>query len=84
VARIHLYSDELMDRLRELPHVSFVPIERVIESTRHAIRRLPLEEAERAYESLQRYYLQAAGARGEAIARGLETRLETRRRSEVR
>jgi arabinofuranosyltransferase len=81
VARIHLYSDEVMDPLRELSYVSFVPIEEVIEHVRRVIQRAPLEKAERAYEWLQRYYLRAAGTRGEAIARGLEASLEIRRRS---
>ncbi len=79
-ARIHLYSDEVMDRLRRVPGVSFVPIERVIESARREIERAPAEEAERIYRRLERYYFRSAGARGRQVARALRAAVDAKRR----
>jgi hypothetical protein len=79
VARIHLYSDEVMDRLRDVPGVSFVPIESVIERRREQIEHATLERAERIFERLDRYYFRKAGARGEPAARELRALIEARR-----
>jgi hypothetical protein len=79
VARVHLYSDEVMDRLRDVPGVSFVPIESVIERRREQIERAPLERAERIFARLYRYYFRAAGRRGEPAARELRALLEAKR-----
>jgi hypothetical protein len=79
VARIHLYSDEVMDRLRGVPDVSFVPIESVIERRREQIERAPLDRAERIFERLHRYYFRAAGPRGEPAARELRALIEAKR-----
>jgi len=79
VARIHLYSDPVMDRLRDVPGVSFVPIEAVIERRREQIERASLERAERIFERLDRYYFRAAGPRGEPAARELRALVEAKR-----
>jgi hypothetical protein len=68
-----------MDRLREVPDVSFVPIESVIERRREQIERAPLDRAERIFERLHRYYFRAAGPRGEPAARELRALIEARR-----
>jgi hypothetical protein len=79
-ARIHIYSDDVMDALRGLPDVDFVPIERVVELSKRRMERASLGEAERIYEDLQRFYFRTAGARGEALNRELQAYLDRRRR----
>ena len=78
VARIRLYSDAVMDPLRSLPGVSFVPIEETIVSALHDIERATPEEAERIYASLHRYYFRAAGERAQQVARHLRARVDAR------
>ena len=77
-ARIHLYSDEVMDPLRRVPGVSFVPIEHVIESARRKIEHAPPDEAERIYGQLDRYYFRSAGERGRQIARSLRAAVDAK------
>jgi hypothetical protein len=79
-ARIHIYSDEVMDALRGRPDVDFVPIERVVELSKKRMERGSLAEAERIYDDLQRFYFRTAGARGEAPARELRATLDRKRR----
>jgi len=78
-ARIHIYSDEVMDALRGLPDVDFVPIERIIEFSKKRIEQASLAEAEHIYDYLQRFYFRTAGARGEALNRELKASLDRRR-----
>jgi hypothetical protein len=75
-ARIHIYSDDVMDALRGLPDVDFVPIERVVELSKKRMERASLAEAERIYDDLQRFYFRTAGARGEALNRQLRASLD--------
>jgi hypothetical protein len=75
-ARIHIYSDEVMDALRGLPDVDFVPIERVVELSKKRMQRTSLAEAERIYDDLQRFYFRTAGARSEALNRELRASLD--------
>jgi hypothetical protein len=78
-ARIHIYSDEVMDALRRVPDVDFVPIERVVELSKKRMERAPLAEAERIYHDLQRFYFRTAGERGEALNRELRATLDRKR-----
>jgi len=78
-ARIHIYSDDVMDALRGRPDVDFVPIERVVELSKRRMERASLAEAERIYEDLQRFYFHTAGARGEAFDRELRASLDRKR-----
>jgi hypothetical protein len=81
MARIHLYSDAVMDRLRRIPQVSFVPIERVIGQARRQIERAEPEEAEQVYQRLHRYYFRTAGERGQQTARALRALIDQKRRA---
>ena len=78
-ARIHIYSDEVMDGLRGRPDVDFVPIERVVELSKKRMEPASLAEAERIYDDLQRFYFRTAGARGEALNRELRASLDRKR-----
>jgi hypothetical protein len=77
-ARIHIYSDAVMDPLRGRPDVDFVPIERVVRRTAARMRRAPAAEAEALYRELRRYYFDGAGERGEAWDRDLREILALR------
>jgi hypothetical protein len=63
-ARIHLYSDAVMDPLRGRPDVRFTPIERAIRHSAKRMQDASRAEAEAIYAQLRRYYLDAAGERG--------------------
>ncbi len=70
-ARIVLYSDAVMDPLRDRPGVDFAPIERVLET---AVREMETADAARAREilsGLEAWYFEHAGPRGEERARPL-------------
>jgi hypothetical protein len=82
MARIHLYSDAVMDRLRGIPQVWFLPIERVIERQRRRIQQLSPAGGERIYQRLDRYYFRAAGERGQEAARALRALVDQRSRAE--
>jgi hypothetical protein len=79
-ARILLYSDEIMDALRDDPQISFVGIERVIENDRQQMPTASLEEAESTYELRHQYYFRAAGESGLEQARELYAIVERKRR----
>ena len=79
-ARINVYSDDVMDALRGLPDVDFVPIERVVGLSKKRLERVSLAEAEHIYADLQRFYFRSAGARGEALDRELQAALDRKRR----
>jgi hypothetical protein len=78
-ARIHVYSDAVMDPLRGRPDVDFVPIERVVRRTAARMRRASAAEAEAHYRELRRYYFDGAGERGEAWDRELREIVAQRR-----
>jgi len=80
-ARIHLYSDEVMDALREQPDVSFVPIEEVIDIDARLIERGNLATAEAIYAGLEDYYFRRAGERGAPAAARLRELIEKKRRT---
>jgi hypothetical protein len=70
-ARIVLYSDAVMDPLRERPGVDFAPIEQVLEA---AAREMEAADAARGGEilaGLEAWYFDHAGPRGEERARPL-------------
>ena len=80
VARIHLYSDAVMDPLRERDGVHFVPIERTLELSRHRMEQGTLAEAQEIYTELRRYYFDRAGKRGAAWDRQLRETLAGKER----
>jgi len=82
-AQILLYSDEVMDPLRDRPGVSFVPIEALIARSAEQMKSSPLADAERLYEQLQHYYFRAAGERGRPAAARLRGIIERKRRLEA-
>lgn len=75
-ARIHLYSDAVMDPLRERPDVDFVPIERVLQNSRRQLQAASPSEAAELYETLDRYYFQHAGVRGEKLGKEFRSLVE--------
>jgi hypothetical protein len=81
-ARIHLYDDAVMDRLRGREGVDFVPIERTLEWSRQRMEGASLAEAEAIYAELRRYYLERAGPRGAPFDRALRALLEAKRARE--
>lgn len=80
-ARILLYSDEVMDRLRAVPGVRFMPIERAVGAALRKVGRVSVEEAERIYRRLDRYYFESAGERGVELERALRAAVDARRRN---
>jgi hypothetical protein len=82
MARIYLYSDAVMDRLRRIPQVSFVPIEGVIERARRQIEQASPATAEQIYRDLDQYYFRAAGERGQEAARALRALIDEKGRAE--
>jgi len=77
-ARVHIYSDAVMDRLRGVPGVSFVPIETALASALEQIEHASAPEAERIYALLDRYYFRGAGERGRLAALRLRAAVEAR------
>jgi hypothetical protein len=80
-ARVLLYDDAIMDRLRGQPDVSMVPIERILARSRREIERGSLEEAERVLAELERFYFRRAGESAAREARSLREIVERKRRS---
>lgn len=80
-ARILLYSAEVMDRLRGVPGVRFMPIEVAVDAARRKIPLVSIEEAERIYRRLDRYYFQSAGESGRELERVLRAAVDVRRRN---
>jgi hypothetical protein len=78
VARIHRYDDAIMDSLRDVSGVSFVPIERVIERRRREISHAAPERAREILAELDRYYFDSAGDRGRTQAEELRNLVEER------
>jgi arabinofuranosyltransferase len=84
VARIVRYDDAVMDPLRALPGIAFVPIEELVERRRRQMQHVTAETAERLYAQLDRYYFRGAGERGQAWARELAGIVAARREEESR
>lgn len=63
-ARIWTYSDDIMDRLRGNPNVSFVPIEQVLAQTAAQLVHRRAAERKSALAYLDRYYFRTAGEGG--------------------
>ncbi len=70
-----------MDRLRDVPGVRFMPIERVVDAARRRIPHVSVEEAERIYRRLDRYYFESAAGRGRELERALRAAVDARRRN---
>jgi membrane-bound metal-dependent hydrolase YbcI (DUF457 family) len=78
-ARIWIYDDAIMDRLRSDSRVRFTPIEETLREAQRHIARAPHEEAKRIQEVLQRYYFRSAGSAKQAQAEELARQVEARR-----
>jgi arabinofuranosyltransferase len=79
-ARIWIYDDAIMDRLRGDPLVRFTPIEDTLREAQRQIAQAPYEEARRIHDVLQRYYFRSAGPSKQAVADELARQVEARRR----
>jgi hypothetical protein len=79
-ARILLYDDAVMDRLRGRPGVDFVPIERVVEAAAREMETASPARAREILAGLEAWYFDHAGAKGEALARPLREVLARRER----
>jgi hypothetical protein len=79
-ARIWIYEDAIMDRLRGDPRVRFTPIEDTLREAQRQIAQAPYEEARRIHDVLQRYYFRSAGPSKQAVADELARQVEARRR----
>lgn len=80
-ARIWIYEDAIMDRLRGDPRVRFTPIEDTLREAQRQIAQAPYEEARRIHDVLERYYFRSAGPAKQAAADELARQVEARRRS---
>jgi len=78
-ARIWLYDDAIMDRLRNTPGVTFAPIETTLREAERHIAAAPYEEARRIYAVLERYYFRGAGPAKRPLAEALLRQVEARR-----
>lgn len=78
-ARIWIYDDAIMDRLRSDTRVRFTPIEETLREAQRHIAQAPYEEAKRIREVLQRYYFRSAGPAKQAQAEELARQVEARR-----
>ena len=81
MARIWIYNDAIMDRLRDNPAVDFVPIERTLAVARQKIDQAPYEEAKGMYEFLERFYFRAAGPEKQRLADEFIRQVEARKPS---
>jgi len=80
-ARIWIYEDAIMDRLRGDPRVRFTPIEDTLREAQRQIAQAPYAEARRIQAVLQRYYFNAAGPSKQTAAEELARQVEARRQS---
>jgi hypothetical protein len=78
-ARIWIYEDAIMDRLRGKPGVTFTPIEAALREAQRRIAAAPRAEAERIYAVMERYYFRGAGAAKRPQAEALRRQVEARR-----
>lgn len=78
-ARIVIYDEAMMDRLRKDPRVAFTPIEVTLREAQHLIAIASPEEARRIYAALERYYFRRAGPSKQAQADALRRQVEARR-----
>ncbi len=76
-ARVLIYRDDIMDKLRKVPEVSFVPIEEALERFAEEIAKGPPETAEEILTYLDGYYLKHAGEKGREEARRLRALART-------
>ena len=79
-ARIWIYSDAVMDRLRDNPAVSFVPIEHTLSSAGREIEQASYAEAHRVYEFLDRFYFRTAAPEKQRLAEEFKGQVEAKKR----
>ncbi len=77
-AKIWIYSDAVMDRLRDDGNVDFVPIEDVLAQAEREIAEAPYAEAREILDFLERYYFRTAGSARQAVAERLRSLVESR------
>jgi hypothetical protein len=78
-ARIWIYDDAIMDRLRAVPGVTFAPIETALREAERHIAAAPHAEAQRIYAVLERYYFRGSGPAKRPLAEALLRQVEARR-----
>ena len=78
-AKIWIYSDAIMDRLRNDENVDFVPIEDVLAQAERKIAEAPYLEARDILNFLERYYFRTAGSERQAVAERLRSLVASRR-----
>ena len=78
-AKIWIYSDAIMDRLRNDENVDFVPIEDVLTQAERKIAEAPYLEARDILNFLERYYFRTAGSERQAVAERLRSLVASRR-----
>jgi hypothetical protein len=77
-AKIWIYSDAIMDRLRDNPGVSFVPIEQTLSSAHQEIEQTSSAEAQRVYEFLERFYFHTAAPEKQRQAEEFKRQVEAK------
>jgi len=78
-AKIWIYSDAIMDRLRDNPAVGFVPIEQTLSSAGREIEQASYAEAHRVYEFLDRFYFRTAAPEKQRLAEEFKRQVEAKK-----
>ena len=78
-AKIWIYSDSVMDRLRDDRNVDFVAIEDVLAQAEREIAETSYADAREILDFLERYYFRTAGSQRQAVAKRLRALVASRR-----
>ena len=82
-AKIWIYRDAIMDRLRDNPAVSFMPIEETLAAARREMEPAPYAEAQRLYDYLERFYFRTASPEKQRLAGEFRQLVEAKKRGEM-
>ena len=77
--KVWIYSDAIMDRLRDNPAVSFVPIEHTLSSAHREIEQASYADAQRVYAFLDRFYFRTAPPERQRLAEELKRQVEAKK-----
>ena len=78
-AKIWIYSDAVMDRLRDDRNVDFIAIEDVLAQAEREIAEASYANAREILDFLERYYFRTAGSQRQAVAKRLRALVASRR-----
>jgi hypothetical protein len=81
-AKIWIYRDTIMDRLRDNPEVRFIPIEETLAAARREIGLASYAEGQRIYDYLERFYFRTASPEKQRLAGELKRQVEAKKRAE--